>query len=134
MIKFNNVNLKTSSIKGKTPVNFENQLKQLLKKVKNRAEYEVSDTSYYRAINENLSNSSDKLHCRAIALTISQDESQAAQHLLEVSMLHPSMMIEVKRPLAAGSKKDILKFLNSKDSMKTLQQDIAKMSEKLEAQ
>jgi len=134
MIKFNNVNLKTSSIKGKYPVNFENKLTLLLKKIKNRAEYEISDSHYYRSIDEHIANPEKSLYCRSIAFSISQDEANSAHHLLEVSMLHPSMMTEVKRPLAAGSKEDILKFLNSKESIKNIQEDILQMSEKLQIQ
>ncbi len=131
MIKFNNINFNKTEQKGFRNVSFDKQLAEMVKKFKNRAEYEISDINFYRAINEPVQNTDKKLYCKSIALTVSAEEAEKAQHLLEVSMLHPSMMIEVKRPLATGKKEDIMKYLENSDFLKTLKQEISEMSDKL---
>lgn len=131
MIKFENIKLRTNSNKDKLSMSLEAKLTNLLKTIKTRAEYEITDSNFYRTINEHLINKDKSLHCKSIALSVLQDEQKPGCHLLEISMLHPAMMIEVKRPLAAGSKEDILKFLNDKNSVKSLLQDVSQMSDKL---
>lgn len=132
MIKFNKIQHKTiNHLKGKLPVDFDNQLNNLLNKIKTRAEYEISDTHFYRTINEHFQNANKKLHCKSIAMNISQDEADKSQHILEISILHPSMTIENKRPLAAGNKKTILNFLNNSGSIELIKNDILQMSERL---
>lgn len=133
MIKFNKTEFtKSINFKRKLPVELEKRLYTLLSKFKNRAEYELCDTAYYRPINEAIQNNSKKIYGKSIALSISQDEANNAQHILEVSMLHPTMMLEVKRPLAYGDKKTIMNFLNNENSIKILKEDIKQMSEKLQ--
>lgn len=131
MIKFNSINFNKTQQKGFRNVSFDKQLKEMVKKFTNRAEYEISDTNFYRVINEPVQNADKKLCCKSIALSVSADETEKAQHILEVSMLHPSMQVEIKRPLAIGKKEDILKYLNSNEFLPQLKQDISEMSEKL---
>lgn len=131
MIKFENLKLKTNITKDKLPMSIEAKLTNLVSAIKKRAEYEIKDNDFYRTINEHFINKDKKLCCKSVALSISQDEHKPAQHLLEISMLHPAMMIEVKRPLAAGSKSDILKFLDDKNTLKTVVKDVTQMSDKL---
>lgn len=132
MIKFNKSDIINKlNVRGKLPVDFDKQINNLLNKVKNRAEYEISDSSFYRSINEHILNKDKKFHCKSIALSISQDEANKAQHILEISMLHPTMMVEAKRPLACGNKNTIMKFLNSQSSINILKEDIAAMSNNL---
>lgn len=135
MIKLNNVNLKPAKVKGKDlSMPTEKRLLQILKKMHDRAEYEVIDNAYYRTINEYIVNKDKQLFCSAIAFNISKDADNKAKHIFEISMLHPAMQIEVKRPLIYGSKDDILQFLNDKNSVKQIMDDISKMSEKLSDQ
>ena len=63
MIKFKPLNNTKViyTLKGKTSVNFDNQINNLLNKVKNRAEFEISDNNYYRTINEYFQNSDKKI-------------------------------------------------------------------------
>ncbi len=133
MIKFKPLNNTKViyTLKGKTSVNFDNQINNLLNKVKNRAEFEISDNNYYRTINEYFQNSDKKINCRAVSLSISQDETNKAQHLIEISMLHPTMAIENKRPLAYGDKKAILNYLNKLNVKELIENDIKPMSERL---
>lgn len=134
MIKFKNTEFgKVNNIKRKYSVDFEKQLNVLLNKFKTRTEYEMNNTSYYRPINEAMLNTNKKLFCKSIALSVSQDETNKAQHLLEVSMLHPAMLTEIKRPLAMGDKQTIMEYLNNKDTLKTLNNDLIQMSDKLKS-
>lgn len=132
MIKLNNLNLKPAKVKGKElSISTEKKLVQILKKMHERAELEIFDTSYYRTINEHLVNKDNQLCCKAIAFNISKDMDNKAKHKLEILMLHPTMNIEINRPLVYGSKEDILKFLADKNSVKQIMNDISQMSEKL---
>ncbi len=132
MIKLNNLNLKPAKVKGKElSISTENKLVQILKKMHERAELEIFDTSYYRTINEHLVNKDNQLCCKAIAFNISKDMDNKAKHKLEILMLHPTMNVEINRPLVYGSKEDILKFLADKNSVKQIMNDISQMSEKL---
>lgn len=132
MIKLNNLNLKPAKVKGKElSISTEKNLVQILKKMHERAELEIFDTSYYRTINEHLVNKDNQLCCKAIAFNISKDMDNKAKHKLEILMLHPTMNIEINRPLVYGSKEDILKFLADKNSVKQIMNDISQMSEKL---
>lgn len=133
MIKFIKIKQEKNikHLKGKLPVDFESQLNNLINKLKTRAENEMFDTTYYRTINEHFQNPNKKIYCRSIAMTISQDEADKSQHILELSILHPTMIIENKRPLAAGNKKTILNFLNNSGAHEIIKNDILQMSEKL---
>lgn len=133
MIKIKALNNKKAlyTLKGKTSVNFDNQINNLLNKVKSRAEFEMSDNNYYRTINEYFQNSDKNFNCRAFALSISQDEANKAQHLVEISMLHPSMAIENKRPLTFGDKKTILNYLDKLSIKELIENDIKPMCERL---
>lgn len=132
MIKLNNLNLKPAKVKGKElSISTEKKLVQILKKMHERAELEIFDTSYYRTINEHLVNKDNQLCCKAIAFNISKDMDNKAKHKLEILMLHPTMNVEINRPLVYGSKEDILKFLADKNSVKQIMNDISQMSEKL---
>lgn len=132
MIKLNNLNLKPAKVKGKElSISTEKKLVQILKKMHERAELETFDTSYYRTINEHLVNKDNQLCCKAIAFNISKDMDNKAKHKLEILMLHPTMNVEINRPLVYGSKEDILKFLADKNSVKQIMNDISQMSEKL---
>ena len=71
------------------------------------------------------------MYCRAIAFNISKDAENKAKHTFEILMLHPTMQIEVKRPIIYGSKDDILKFLKDNNSLKQIMDDLTQMSEKL---
>ncbi len=135
MIKLNNLNFKSAKVKGKDlSMTTEKKLAQILKEIYNRAECEVKDSTYYRPINEHLVNKDKQLYCRAIAFNISKDAENKAKHTFEILMLHPTMQIEVKRPIIYGSKDDILKFLKDNNSLKQIMDDLTQMSEKLSDQ
>ena len=106
-------------------------IKDTLDKLLKRAEYELSDDFHYKDINECFSNDGKGLNCKALAFTISQDSDKFAGHMLEVSMLHKSMQRELTRPLAYGTKKDILDFLKNKESFKSIKKDIDEMNKEI---
>ncbi len=135
MIKFNQVKIfKHSTDKiSKKYMDSIKDLDSLLKKIKTRAEFEISDTHYYRPINEGLYSKNKKLPYKGAALTISQDETNKAQHMIEISLLHPSMATEIKRPLALGNKKEILEYLNNSNTLNNIKNDISEIAKKLSA-
>lgn len=133
MIKFGQTKFEktiTNTISRKYMNNKEN-IETLLNRLKLQAENYISDRDYYRPINEGINTTDKKLPYKGLALTITQDETNKASHLLEVSLLHPSMATEIKRPLAIGNKKDILEFLNNAKSLDEIKQNIKEMSQKL---
>lgn len=131
MIKFLKIQpVNTNSLKGKSPLDINTELNKMLNTIKMRAEAMMSDKNYYNPINEYFQNTDKKLYCKSAALTISQDEADKAQHLLEVSILHPAMVLENKRPLACGTKNDILEFLKSPNALNIIKTDIEQMSDK----
>ena len=135
MIRFNQVSIlkrTTNKINKKYMDNIQD-LEALLHKIKSRAEFEISDTHYYRPINEGLYSKNKKLPYKGAALTISQDETNKAQHMIEISLLHPAMATEIKRPLAMGNRKEILEYLNNNNTLNNIKKDISEMSQKLSA-
>lgn len=135
MIKFNQVNILKHSTNKITQKYMDNikDLETLLHKIKSRAEFEISDTHYYRPINEGLYSKNKKMPYKGAALTISQDETNKAQHMIEISLLHPTMATEIKRPLAMGNKKEIIEYLNDNNTLNNIRKDISEMSQKLSA-
>lgn len=134
MIKFLNIKQHKAEVKRlKFVMKFQDQLNSLVKTVKDRARNEIFDNSYYREINVPIQNKDKNVYCRSLVLTISQDSKNKANHLLEVAMLHPTMMIENKRPIAMGNKAEILQVLENKDFITNLSKDISEMSEKLKS-
>ncbi len=116
---------------GQFSMDFKNKLNGLIKNLKKNAENYVSDNQCYRNINEHISVNSKNIKARSLAMTISQDETHKSQHLLEISMLHPTMMLEIKRPLAMGNKAEILNYLNKVNVNDLIKNDITEMSTKL---
>ena len=100
-------------------------LENCISKISKRAEYEISDSHYYQNIDEvfNFNNPDYK----KIIFNISQDDNNFSGHMLEITIQHPYMQLEATRPLAYGSKKDILEFLNDKKSLDTIKNDIEQM-------
>lgn len=133
MIKLLNIKTNKAKIIRLKPVNFQEKLEILVKTIKDRAGREILDNSYYREINVPMQNKDKNVYCRSLVLTISQDSKNKSNHLLEVAMLHPTMMIENKRPIAMGNKSEILKALEDKNFIKNLSKDISEMSDKLKS-
>ena len=106
------------------------KLEQMIKVFKSRVEAEARDYySYYKDINVPIQNIEQETSAKAGALTLKFQEQ--GKHLLEISVLHPSMEKEVKRPLKYGNQQEILDFLNNREFLPNIKTAIKEMSEKL---
>jgi len=129
MIKLNsNMHIyRNNTLKGKIPaMDLDKECSKVLDSLKNRF---GSTDSLNQTINEPVRNTGSELFCKAFTLTISKTDD--GTHMLKVSMLHPAMLLEDTRLLAAGDRNEILKYLNDDRSTAKLKQDLFEMSEKL---
>jgi len=134
MIKLNNNTneyMKILKTQGKPKMNINESITKLINNIKTNAENYVSDSQYYRPVNESVRNESDKLYCKAFGLTIEQTPDNPARHFLELNMLHPKMSIQTSRTLAAGDKTEIIDYLKDKDVSKLIKTNLLEMSENL---
>ena len=111
----------------KNYVKLQEVIKNLVEDLYKSSEYTIADDRFYLPISKGIANNTKELDAKAIALTISQDKDKFNGHLLEVSMLLPTMK-EVKRPLAYGDSKTILDFLQNKDSIQVIRKDLLEMN------
>ena len=109
---------------NKSIVNLVNNLKQ------EAANY-VSDSQYYRSIDQSVRNESDKLYCKAFGLSVEQTPDNSGRHFLSLNMLHPQMKIQTSRTLAKKKKKEILDFLQRNDITALIKTNLSEMSENL---
>lgn len=133
MIKFLNNSAKIVKMEplNKNTFDISKSIKASLEKLTKRAEYEMSDDFHYKNIDESFVNDGKGLNCKALAFTISQDSDKYSGHLLELSMLHKSMQKELTRPLAYGTKQQIVDFLKNKDAFKNIKKDIDDLNSEL---
>ncbi len=132
MIKFLNTNAKIINMNNlNNPKDFIDmeKVKKLLSDVTRRANYEVCDDRYYAPINEGLINNAYNKSYKSINFMISQDSDKFSGHMLEVAMVHPKNGMPFRRPLAYGDKKQILDFLENKDSLKIIKNDLTAIQE-----
>ncbi len=128
MIKFGNTTiLPLNSPFRKNYADLNETIKSLIDDLYKNAQHKISDDRFYQAITQGIVNGTKELNAKGLAFTISQDSDKFNGHLLEVSMLLPSMK-EIKRPLAYGNSKKILDFLKDKESLKVIKKDLLEMS------
>lgn len=106
-------------------------LKELITKLTTQAQNYVKKDEYYSQIDVGCQNNDPKYYAKGIAFSIQKDNSETDKHLLWVSMLHPSMQVENSKPLAYGSKEEIIKYLEDEKSIKQIEEKLAKLSEEL---
>ncbi len=106
-------------------------LKELIKKLTAQAQNYVKKDEYYSQIDVGCPNNDPKYYARGIAFSIQKDTSATDKHMLRVSMLHPSMQVENSKPLAYGSKEEILKYLKDEKSIKQIEEKLDTLSEEL---
>lgn len=106
-------------------------LKELIKKLTIQAENYIKKSEYYSQIDIGCPNNDPRYYAKGIAFTIQKDNSVQDKHLLWVSMLHPSMEVENTKPLAYGSKEEIIKFLKDEKSLKQIEEKLNILSEEL---
>lgn len=126
----NNV-LKVLKTQEKPKMNINESITNLINNIRKNAEAYVSDSQYYRSVNESIRNESEKLFCKSFGLSIEQTPDNSARHFLSLNVLHPQMRIQTSRTLAAGSKQEILDFLSKDDIQKIIKTNVSEMSEKL---
>lgn len=126
----NNV-LKVLKTQEKPKMNINESITNLINNIRKNAEAYVSDSQYYRSVNESIRNESEKLFCKSFGLSIEQTPDNSARHFLSLNVLHPQMRIQTSRTLAAGSKQEILDFLSKDDIQKLIKTNVSEMSEKL---
>ena len=115
--------------KGKKLEKF--NLKEMISKITAQAENYIKKDEFYSQINVGCENKDPKYYAKAIALSIQKDVSESDKHMLRVSMLHPSMQVENRKPLAYGNKEEIVKFLKDEKSLKQIAEKLDAMSDEL---
>lgn len=126
MIRFLGTNAKIiniNNLKNKNDIFDMEKIKKLIETVKRRANYEICDDRYYAPINESLVNNYNRNN-KGVSFIISQDSDNYSGHMLEVAVIHPQNGMPFRRPLAYGDKKQILEFLDNKESLKTIKNDL----------
>ncbi len=127
MIKLNTTKIIQLNPKQGTKMT-DNLLANMVKKITENASNLMSDTYYYRPINESfIHNNKDY---KAIALSISQDEDRFSGHMLEICVLD-SKMKEHKRPLIYGNKETLLKYLQDNNAVNNIKQDLDAILEEI---
>lgn len=130
MIK--NINNNVKIVKMNSPKNsLPEQIKNMLGQVLDSAKIDISEEKKYPVIIKRFVNSNRKMNCNYMTFAISQDSDNLTGHMLEVIMSHPSKEVSLKRPLAYGTKEQIVKFLEQKDSIKYVEKDIVEMNKEL---
>ena len=124
--------MKVIRTQEKPKVDINESITKLVNNIKKNAQNYVSDTQYYRPVDESMRNESDKLFCKAYSLSVEQNPDNTGRHFLSLNMLHPKMRIQTSRTLAAGNKQEILEFLNKEDINKLIKTNLSEMSENLQ--
>ena len=128
MIKFGNaVIIPLNSPLRKSYTGLSETIKNLMSELYKNAQYKIAEDRFYPPISHSVLNNTKELNAKALAFTISQDSDKFNGHLLEVSMLSPTMK-EIKRPLAYGDSRTILDFLKDKNSIPLIKKDLLAMS------
>ena len=111
----------------RTYTSLQETIKSLADELYKNAQYKMADDRFYQEISQSVINNTKELNAKAIAFTLSQDSDKFNGHLLEVSMLLPTMKV-IKRPLAYGDSRTILDFLKDKNSVQVIKKDLLAMS------
>lgn len=125
LIKLNPINKKEKKVNQKF------NLKELIEELTAKAENYIKKDEYYSQIDVGCQNYDPKYYAKGIAFSIQKDTSAIDRHMLRVSMLHPSMQIEHSKPLAYGSKDEIIKYLKDKKSLEQIKEKLDTLSEEL---
>jgi len=109
------------SFSGKTTkiVSLPEKIASSFKKLHDRAEREVTEYDYFKQVQENFKNPDKSLYVGDISLKISQPPKELGANYkthrhLEATVYSPTKGQNVSRPLASGTKKEILEKLKEK--------------------
>lgn len=111
--------------------NLSESIKYMLNEVLKHAKSDVSDEKRYASVIQNFANNDKKFNYKSLTFVISQDSDKLSGHMLEVVMPHPKKEIGIKRPLAYGTKEQIVEFLEKPDSVKSVKKDVEEMNKEL---
>ena len=98
----------------KTKDNFTQQLKTMLNQVLDVAKTDISEEKKYPVIIKKFANNDKRMNYNSLSFVISQDNDKLTGHMLEVAVSHSNKNVVLKRPLAYGTKEQIIKFLEQK--------------------
>ena len=109
---------------------FTQKIEKMIKVFTERVEAEARDYySYYKDINVPIQNIEQETGAKAGVLTLKFQEP--GKHLLEISVLHPSMEKEITRPLKYGNQQEILDFLDNAEFLSNIKTAIKEMADKM---
>lgn len=107
------------------------QIKAMINQVLDTAKKDISEENKYPIIIKKFINNDKRMNYDSLSFAISQDSDKLTGHMLEVVMSHPNKDIGIKRPLAYGTKEQIIKFLEQSDSIKSVEKDVMEMNKEL---
>ena len=125
-IKFKPLNLNTTH---SAPVPLKDKVSEMVQNLCNKVKSKELDSYYYEAINENIQNLEKDMGIKAAALSLKFQEKN--KHMLEISVLHPSMEKESTRPLFIGNQKEILEYLTNENFVNDLIKSMREMSARI---
>ena len=107
-------------------------LEKIINKVAERAEAEIPDKGYFRSFAENFEkDTKTDLFAKDIALFVERDEEREGRAFLGVSVLHPTMSLDITNYLMNGNRKEIIEFLKKPEFKENLKNRILSLSESL---
>lgn len=94
-----------------------NEIEILLKKVKSRAEVEMTEIGSFRPIQESIQNRKPVIEIGRISLHIkpTSNLNSSKERILEASVSTKSGQYVIEKQLAEGNRDEILGYLNNKD-------------------
>lgn len=94
-----------------------NEIEILLKKVKTRAEIEMTEIGSFRPIKENIQNHKPVIEIGNVSLNIrpTSNLNSSKERILEASVSTKSGQYVIEKQLAEGNRDEILKYLNDKN-------------------
>lgn len=89
----------------------------MLKKIKARAEFEMTDTGTFQPINEVFKNTKPVIELGDISLSIKSVSSlnNCKERILEVVVSTKSGQYTIEQPLIQGNREEIINYLKNKD-------------------
>lgn len=133
MVKFNvtNINNKYNTKIGYSKLDFSDNLKIIIEKVKDRISREIPDKGYFRSFAEDFPCSEKNIFGRSFSICVERDEMVEGNALLMISLLHPCMNKEASVMLINGDRNALLEYISRKDFTKEIESKVLELSESL---
>lgn len=132
MIRLDRINLGRNiiGIKDFPKMNAEDTVKNLINNLRLR----INEMDSNNLITEGTGLMDKAFFARGVAFKIARDTENSAEHMLEVSVLHPDKQIELTRPLVYGNKYTVSDYLNNDKNVDSVLQQIREMCAELKAE